>query len=173
MDFTIGKNQQDIVGFVCSALCWESIESFDDFPKVSGSRKLYLGQCRLICTQNVANSCDIRCHWVSIQSKAVFSLLWHVSGDASETKSGEFLVCIVGFQNCAHLLNGLIILILRTQSMQRTWHVLIAVGGGVIDRDGKRYLPAQLKILEERFTLFQLKLLEVDSSAPLTPIRSQ
>jgi hypothetical protein len=105
-----------------------SLETFKDWPEVSGATKLDGGERLLVSCKDSSDSLDlwillVACHWEAVAQL----LLCHVPSYTTESKHRELTVIIVLFNNATDLADGGFVLILRSHRMERVWSTLVTV----------------------------------------------
>ena len=96
---------------------------------------MHVREGSFVILQNTIDPLDFRLIEVSVQGEAMRSLsfsheLWHTS----ETKNGEVLKMVIGFENVTHLGNSLLVLVVMCQVVERELILNLAIRSSEVNR---------------------------------------
>ena len=80
----------------------------------------------------------------------VDGLLPHEMGHATITEHREHAIVIVRFDDFANLSDSSVVLVALAHVMKATFHALVTVRPGVVDRDGQLHLPTTAQVVNKR-----------------------
>ena len=161
MDGSISEQKQYLVGGRVGQALHIPHKLFQEWSKECWSTKSNLWQVLSISSHDVLDADDLWVLWISIKSKAVIHCInAHVSGDSSEPKCRETLVCVIWLDHHAHIEKSALILIVGSQIVKGVWLTWSTIGCGEINSSNERYSPARSQVVYKVWLLHDVELNE-------------